>query len=574
LTVNSSGSSVWQAELISEKDYFPFNNQAAVTVEVKGKARVLALHREPAKLRHFTRALEKQGVEIDVRGRFGLPENISGMLEFDTIMVSDFPATSMTPVQMQDLRSYVMDYGGGFIMLGSENSFGLGGYYRTPVEEILPVVSRYEKEKEQPSLAMVLVIDKSGSMSGRPIALAREAAKATVELLSHRDQIAIVAFDGQPFLVSEMTSAANTGALQSAIEGLGSGGGTNMYPAMVLGKEQLGGAFAKIKHMIILSDGRSQPGDFAGLAAEMADLSMTVSTVALGGADRALMQRIADLGRGRYYETMDADSVPQIFTKETLEASRSAIREEPFVPVKVADADFLQEIDFRKTPYLLGYVMTRIKPTAKTLLLTESADPLLAFGRFGLGRSVAFTSDVTDLWAGEWLEWQFFGQFWSQIIRFTLRKGDSSGIQPMVKEAAAGQTKLIVKRRNILGRPLNGIKWQVELKEKGRAAQPVELKETGLGRYEGIFSRSQIGASTIRLQDASNNQLRVMHQHRNYPREYLLNRRIPEGLKKIPALPDSSLLPGKPLRIYQDAQNYFLALAMICLLSGVLCRRL
>src|SRR5690606_17270890 len=122
-------------------------------------------------------------------------------------------------------KQYVIDLGGGLMMLGSENSFGLGGYYKTPVEEVLPLVSRFEKEKEKPSLAMVLVIDKSGSMDGLPIQLARQAAKAAVELLSARDSIAVVGFDDQAQVVCEMTSAADGETVQAAIDSLQAGGG-------------------------------------------------------------------------------------------------------------------------------------------------------------------------------------------------------------------------------------------------------------------------------------------------------------------------------------------------------------
>ena len=114
--------------------------------------------------------LREQEIEVEVRGHYGLPETLEEMASFDAIILADLPATSLTPRQMQMVKRYVTDLGGGLVMMGSENSFGLGGYYKTPVEDVLPLISRFEKEKEKPSLAMVLVIDKSGSMTGVPIA--------------------------------------------------------------------------------------------------------------------------------------------------------------------------------------------------------------------------------------------------------------------------------------------------------------------------------------------------------------------------------------------------------------------
>ena len=151
------GSSLWTAELVPEQDHFPLNNQASATIEVTGKSRLLVIHREPREMRGFTRALQEQEFDVDVRAESGLPDTMDGLLSFDAVMLADIPATSMSPRQMELLKSYVQDFGGGLAMMGSENSFGLGGYYKTPVEEVLPLISRYEKEKEKPSLAMVLV---------------------------------------------------------------------------------------------------------------------------------------------------------------------------------------------------------------------------------------------------------------------------------------------------------------------------------------------------------------------------------------------------------------------------------
>ena len=290
--------SLWSVELIPEKDHFPVNNKASFTVAVKGRLKVLALHVKTSELRHFIRAMRTQGIDVEARGKTGFPGSMKEMLNFDVIILSDFPATAMTFRQMEMLKRYIIDYGKGLIMTGSENSFGLGGYYKTPVEDVLPLISRYEKEKELPSLGMVLVIDKSGSMGGIKIELARQAAKAAVELLGPRDYIGVVAFDGAPFVVSEMVSAINSGQVSAAIDGIAAGGGTNLYPAMLKGKEMLEQTPSKIKHMIILSDGQSTPGDFEGVTNEMAGLGITVSTVALGaGAHRELMNRIAEIGK-------------------------------------------------------------------------------------------------------------------------------------------------------------------------------------------------------------------------------------------------------------------------------------
>ncbi len=408
----ASGETVWTVELQPAEDHFPINNQVSCTISVKGHPSILVLHQKPKEMRPLVRALRQQEMNVEVRSEHGLPETLEGLAAFDAVVLADFPATAMSPRQMQMIKQYVTDLGGGLVMFGSENSFGLGGYYKTPVEDVLPLISRFEKEKEKPSLAMVLVIDKSGSMTGTPLELARQAAKASVELLSARDMVGVVGFDEQPQIICEMTSAASRDSIQASIDSLQAGGGTYMYAAMVTAKKMLETAPAKIRHMILLTDGQTQPADHEGLVEEMAAENITVSTVAIAEADRQLMARIAELGHGRYYETTDPANVPQIFTKETMQATRSAIKEDMFTCLRVGDHPLLAGFSKNDLPLSLGYVMTEVKPTAQLLLAVETGDPLLAIGRYGLGSGMAYTSDLTERWGAEWLAWDGCGKFW------------------------------------------------------------------------------------------------------------------------------------------------------------------
>ena len=326
----TSGETLWTVELLPAEDHFPVNNQASCTISVRGRPSILVLHEKPKEMRSIVRALCQQDMSVEMRSEHGLPDSLEELAAFDAVVLANVPATAMSPRQMQMLKNYVVDLGGGLVMLGSENSFGLGGYYKTPVEDVLPLISRFEKEKEKPSLAMVLVIDKSGSMEGMPLELARQAAKASVELLSARDSIGVIGFDQEPQVICEMTSAASRDAVQASIDSLQAGGGTYMYTAMVTAKKMLEATPAKIRHMICLTDGQTQPADHESLVEEMAGEGITVSTVAIGDADRQLLARLAELGHGRYYETTDPANVPQIFTKETMQASRSAVKEDMF----------------------------------------------------------------------------------------------------------------------------------------------------------------------------------------------------------------------------------------------------
>jgi len=574
VNMTTPGASMWTAELVADRDYFPINNHGSCTVTVHGKPRVLVLHDKPVEMRPLARALQEQQFDVEVRGQYGLPASMEEMLAFDAIVIADQPATSMSPRQMELLKRYVMDFGGGLVMLGSENSFGLGGYYKTPVEEVLPLVSRFEKEKEKPSLAMVLVIDRSGSMEGVPIALARQAAKAAVELLSSRDMIGVVGFDSQPYIVSEMRSAAEADAVKASIDSLAAGGGTYMYPAMVAAKEMLENAPAKIRHMILLSDGQTQPADHETLTQEMADAGITISTVALGQADRRLLAGIAEIGRGRYYETNDPANVPQIFTKETMQASRSAIKEDLYGTVQTADHPILAGYRDADLPFSLGYVMTEAKPTAQLLLVAETGDPLLAVSRYGLGTGMAYTSDLTERWGGEWLAWDQCGQFWAQALRGVVRKMDAEGLQ-VNQQQNADAWDLEIERTADNGAPVSGIHWDASALDEHAALHEVAVEEVGLGRYRAHVALEGHESLTLRLRDRDHDKQKVLHFHRPYPAEYRLSQALPPTLKEIRPITPASIREDLTLeRRRRSVAHWAYFAAMACLLAGVLVRRL
>ncbi len=371
------------------------NNSDVGLVYAAGKPRVLIIESDPNLIRELAYALEDEGIQVDVRPPQGMPETLADLQNYECLMLSNVPATALSQQQMQIARTWVQELGGGFIMLGGEQSFGLGGYYKSALEEVLPVRSDFEKEKEKPSLGMILVIDKSGSMDGDRIEMAKSAARAAVELLGRRDQAAVLAFDGETYVISDMQPASNALKISDEISRIEAGGGTSMYPAMEMSFDMLMTTSAKLKHVILLTDGISTAGDFEGMAQQMSSAKITVSTVAVGdGSDTELLEQIARVGKGRYYFTSDPAQVPQIFAKETVTASKSAIDEQPFIPQVIRATHALADLDMESAPFLLGYVMTRPKPTCEVILATENGDPLLAWWRYGLGMTAAFTSDA------------------------------------------------------------------------------------------------------------------------------------------------------------------------------------
>jgi Ca-activated chloride channel family protein len=489
----------YTASIKGFKDKTIDNNTAKGLVYSSGKPRVLVIDSDPKQVKHLADALEFEGIKVDIRPSQGIPDRLSDLQNYELVILSNVPATAMNQRQMDYLRDYVQNLGGGLIMIGGDQAFGLGGYYKTKIEEILPVRSDFEKEKEKPSIAMVLVIDKSGSMGGQKMEMAKDAAKAAVELMGPKDKVGVVVFDGDFQWLAEIQAASNKGQIIDKISAVEAGGGTTMGPPMEAAYEALQNTPAKLKHVIMLTDGVSEPADFEGIAQNMASAKMTCSTVAVGDdCDFKVLQEIARIGNGRYYHSEDPTNIPQIFAKETVTASKSAINEQPFTPIVTRPSQAIADIKFDDAPFLLGYVTTRPKPTSELILSTEKGDPLLAWWRYGLGMTVAFTSDAKTRWAAEWVPWPSYSRFWAQIVRHAMRKSDAKGVfVDMVHKD--GKAKVTLDAIKPDGTYLNEATTEVTVIEPRGGERKLTMTQTAPGRYVGEFPAEASGTYHVSM---------------------------------------------------------------------------
>jgi uncharacterized membrane protein/uncharacterized protein YegL len=517
------------------------NNSEFGLVFTSGKPRILIIESDPKSAKDLAYALEEQEVQVDVRPPQGMPDALADLQNYELLILSNVPATALSLRQMEVARTYVQDLGGGLIMIGGDQSFGLGGYYKTVLEEILPVRSDFEKEKDKPSLAMVLVIDKSGSMGGEKIEMAKEAARSAVALLGPSDKVGVIAFEGETYWVtSDIQPCTDKSAVLDRIASIEAGGGTVMYPAMEEAYEALSKTVAKLKHVIILTDGISAPGDFQGITQSMAGARITVSTVGVGaGTDQNLLEEIARTGGGRYYFVEDPLTIPQIFAKETVAASKSAINEQPFLPQVVRPTRALAEIDFATAPFLMGYVVTRPKATSEVLLAAESGDPLLSWWRYGLGYCVAFTSDAKPRWAAEWLPWPGFGKFWAQVVRHAMRKAESRGVQVQA-EHKAGHAVVTLDAVDAAGHYINDATTRLTVIDPRLEHKELAMVQVAPGRYQAEFDTPHPGSYHLEFTQKRDGQV-LSHQSRGlavgYPDELRLR---PTNTRLLRALAEDS----------------------------------
>jgi uncharacterized membrane protein len=425
VTADAEGTQMTLTARVSDcQDTIAENNEAGCVVAVGLAPRVLLVDSRPPLAAHLADALRRGHIEVTVCAPEEMPARAEDLGRFDLVILSNVPAAALPAERMELIRRYVGDSGGGLIAIGGVESFTPGGYRGTPLEDILPVRSEPRKDKAKPALAMVLVLDCSGSMEGKSISLAKQAARRAVAMLGPRDEIGVIAFEDNNWWVSPLHVCNDKEQVVRRLDTIVAGGETDMYPPLEKAYLALRESPAELKHIIALTDGVSSPGDFDGLAKKIAAAGISLSTVAIGEeATGPLLKDIAATANGHCYYCDDVARVPQIFEMETRMAGKVGITEEPFFPQVVNASPVLAGLDLEHAPTLLGYVETQAKPDAQLLLATKSGDPLLVLGRWGRGSVMAFTSDIQSRWAAAWLRWPEFGRFWVQLVREAMRKG-------------------------------------------------------------------------------------------------------------------------------------------------------
>ncbi|MBI3998078.1 MAG: VWA domain-containing protein [Armatimonadetes bacterium] len=472
------------------------NNRAFALAFVQGRPFVLYVGTPPAPL---AQALEVQGLVVRRVQPTELPSSPAAYQGTAAVVLDDVPAYLLSPQQQAALRDYVRLGGGGLVAVGGSRSFGIGGYAGTPLEDALPVSMDVRHRLAIPSMAIVLVLDASGSMGSfgtelAKVELAKETAQSVIDLLGERDLVGVIAFDQVPRWLVPLTPAAQRARILEAVSRIKAGGGTNLYPALVAARDALRRAEAKVKHVIVLSDGQTDPGDFRGLAGTMAEDRMTISTVAIGrDADVEIMRNIAGWGRGRAYIARDLYSIPQILTAEAMLATRAYVIEERFTPRIVGAPAILGDLE--ALPPLRGYLATAPKPAAEVALQSHQEDPILASWTFGLGRAAAVTTDARLRWTAEWTGWSQAARFWSQVVRWTMSR--QTGPLDAYVDADPEQVRIVLDARAADGSPI--VAWDARatvVGESGEAGRLV-LEQTRPGWYEATTPLPPAGAYMV-----------------------------------------------------------------------------
>jgi uncharacterized membrane protein len=452
-------------------------------------------------------ALQDGQIGVDVLPAEKMPRRIEELRPYDVLILSNVPAAALNDGRMELLAPYVRDFGGGLVLIGGDQSFTPGGYRGTPLEEVLPLVSHERKDKPKPGLAQVLVLDCSISMQGESIELARQATRRAVENLGPNDQVGILAFEDQNQWITPLRRCSDADKQQvlKQIDSIAVGGRTNMHPAMDRAFLALHEADAELKHILVMTDGISDPDDFAGLTRRIAADGITVSTVGVGPqVAREFLAGIAKTGRGRSYFCKTAADVPQVFALETISAGKVGITEEPFEPkveqsaaAAAAAAEFFADFDLAQAPRLLGYAETRAKPGSHVLMAAAAGDPLLAWHRCGRGTCVAFASDVQSRWAAAWIERpEFFAPFWCQVVRQAMPPIESGELALRLAHEH-GRGLAVLDAADSAGRFRNDLQPGLKLVDPAQRSRTVAMTQVAPGRYAAEFDAAAPGTYAV-----------------------------------------------------------------------------
>lgn len=500
------GLHVYRAELRAAEDTYAENNRYEAFQKVLGPPETLVVEGSPGEGEGLRRALAAAGAGVRVVGPGGVPSDLAGWSRYQAVFLVNVPSRALGEAAMGQLETYVRDLGHGLVMVGGDRSFGPGGYFDTPVERALPVYMDLRGRARQPTVALVLVLDKSGSMSvmargGDKMSIAKEAAARAARALTPRDKVGVVAFDQAARWVVPLRPAGDAEALDKAVGSIYPDGGTRIYPALEEAFNALRDAGTDLKHILLLSDGFSNAGDFAALTEEMGRAGITLSSVEVSTCQgqchlgpAGLMETLADLGKGRFYHTDDAAAVPEIFLKEAMTAARTYIVNRTFSPALVSPGPLARGL--RKAPALDGYVATTPKEEAEVILASPDGDPVLAAWQYGLGRAVAWTSDARGRWSGAWLADRSFPRLWGDVLSWLLA-GEGSGGLRVRAEPQGGEGRVRLEA------PVEGAgsgAFQAVVIGPGGNRREVPLRPVAPGEFEGAFPAADPGAYMVSVQ--------------------------------------------------------------------------
>jgi uncharacterized membrane protein len=494
-------------------DVRPEDNTGSTFLRVRGQSAALVMEKNPSLAKALASALEAAAFRVDTVGASSVPADVAGFAAYDVLVLSDIPAPDLSTTQIEAMATYVRDLGGGLLIMGGDQSMGPGGYGKTAIEEISPVSFDLKQERRRASLAEVIAIDYSGSMAVRvgsktKLELANEAAVRSMELLGGGDRLGVMHVDTSVSWTVALGPVSDKAKIASAIRGVSMGGG-GIYIDITLDAayQALAREKVNLKHLLLFADGNDaeERTRAFGLVTAAKAKGITTSVISLGrGSDTSDLERMSQLGAGRFYLVEDAARLPAIFAQETILAARSAINEVDFKASLGAPGPAIRGIPISNLPPLKGYVVTIPKGRAQIHLRGPEADPLLATWSVGIGRSAAFTSDFKDRWGGAWTASGDAARLFGQLARDISRRADDPRVR-LEADATGGELHVRATVVGDDGRTESFRRLLVRVGGPDGFRRDVPLEAVGAGAYAATIPLSRPGAYIATALDEGNN---------------------------------------------------------------------
>lgn len=456
---------------------------------------------------------EKELMRIDRISPEQVPSDILTLNTYDSIILSNVAAYELSIEQMQLIESAVHEAGVGLIMIGGEKSFGAGGYKNTPIERALPVDMDIRNRRIIPNGALAVVLHTCEFPQGN--AKGREICKMAIKKLSPQDYAGVIIYDfnkGAGWLIPP-TRVVNKNRIMTAIDNSNAGDMPNFDPALQAAYQGLVNVPAIKKHIIIITDGDPSAPNKT-LMNNVAKSKISITTIVINPhspGDGKFMQQIAQYTGGNFYDVTNVAQLPNIFIKESMVVRSTLIYEEKREPKMNESTSLVRGISPGEIPPIHGCILTIPKKRLVHMPLYIKGpqgdnEPLLVHGQYGLGRSVAFTSDAKNRWAKEWLHWPKYDKFWRQVVRWSSRQVNKNNFK-IFTQVKKGKGQIAIDAIDSKGEYMPYLRMQGTLIKPDGHTQVIEFKKTGVGRYQGDFEVDGVGTylASIVYQDKDGN---------------------------------------------------------------------
>jgi Ca-activated chloride channel homolog len=352
-----------------------------------------------------------------------LPANLD---DTQLVVFNNDNLEAMSPADKQRVEEFVQRGGGALWIAGERNAWvDHKGAPEDPLERSFP--AKLAPPRSPEGTAVVLIIDKSSSMEGKKIELARLASIGVIENLHTEDHVGVLIFDNSFQWAVPMRKAEDKTVIKRLVAGITPDGGTQIAPALTEAYRRIVGQNSTYKHIVLLTDGISEEGDSLNLSREAANNRVTISTVGLGqDVNRVYLEKVAVYAKGKSYFLNDPTGLEQILLRDVKEHTGTTAIEKPIRALMKHPSDLLDKVDISTAPVLSGYVRFETRPTADEILELDEKDPLLVRWQYGLGRAAVFASDAKSRWAASWVGWSGFDRLWTNIFRDLLPHGNES----------------------------------------------------------------------------------------------------------------------------------------------------